>query len=163
LNREWRDMEEFPKYQISNFGEFVNARTDREVRHSQTPQGHAKVTLVKDGRQTTRGVSLLVAKTFLPQPAPHFDTPIHLDGDFMNCRVDNLMWRPRWFAIRFHRQFQYEQFHQDLVKRIDLQTGEIYESLKDVCCTNGLYYQDVYQSEIEGTFTFPTGQEFQTL
>jgi hypothetical protein len=163
VRRKWEDLEEFPNYVVSNLGEFANARTDREVRLSRTQQGHAKVTLYQDGRLTTRSAALLVANTFLPTDIEHFDTPIHLDGDLMNCAVDNLMWRPRWFAIRYHKQFMYETFHNDQATRVDIDSGEHYESLKEACIRNGLYYYDVLKSEVEGTFVFPTNQEFRLV
>lgn len=163
MRRQWETLEEFPSYEVSNFGEFVNARTDREVHTSRTQQGHAKITLSKEGRLITRSAALLVAKAFIEPPEDHFDTPIHLDGDLMNCMVENLMWRPRWFAIRYHRQFQYEDFHNDRTIRVDVETGDRYSSLKEVCVSNGLYYYDVLKSCVEGVFVPVTFQEFRVV
>lgn len=163
MKRRWEQLVEFPNYEVSDMGEFVNARTDREVRPSMTQQGHAKITLSLDGRLTTRSAALLVARAFVEQPEPHFDTPIHLDGDLMNCAAHNLMWRPRWFAILYHKQFRFEQFHTDTATRVDVDSGEQYESLKEVCMKNGLYYQDVIQSCVQGGFVPITYQEFRVL
>jgi hypothetical protein len=163
MRRQWVTLEEFPNYEVSSLGEFVNARTDREVHTSMNQQGHAKITLSREGRLYTRSAALLVANAFLDRPEEHFDTPIHLDGDLMNCMVTNLMWRPRWFAIRYHRQFQYEDFHNDQNHRVELTSGETYHSLKEVCVSNGLYYYDVLKSCVEETFVPMTFQEFRDV
>jgi hypothetical protein len=161
--RQWKTLEEFPNYEVSNFGEFFNARTDREVHTSMTQQGHAKITLSKDGRLATRSAALLVANSFIEQPDSHFDTPIHLNGNLMDCAADNLMWRPRWFAIRYHRQFNLDVFHLDQGHRVELNSNEHYYSLKEACVRNGLYYYDVIKSCVEETFVPITLQEFRDV
>jgi len=163
MQRKWEELDEFPNYVVSTLAEFANMRTDREVRPSRNQLGHAKVTLNREGRQHTRSVAQLVAQTFIPRPKEHFDTPIHLDGDLMNCQVENLMWRPRWFAIKFHKQFQLEAFHEDRGHRVDLDSGEEFHCIKDICTRYGLYYYDVVKSCVEGTFVFPTWQEFRDV
>jgi hypothetical protein len=163
MRRVWEEVAEFPSYQVSNYGEFANIRTDREVQPSMNQLGHAKITLNHRGRQYTRSVALLVARAFVDSPQPHFDTPIHLDGDLMNCCAWNLMWRPRWFAIRYHKQFRLDTFHTDMGRRMDVESGIVYDSLKETCMANGLYYYDVIKSEVEGTFVFPTMQEFRPV
>jgi len=160
MDRVWQELEEFPNYGVSNHGEFSNLRTGGEVRPSRTQQGHAKVSLYLDGRLLTRSAALLVAHAFLEQPFEYWDTPIHLDGDLMNCAAWNLMWRPRWFAIKYHKQFYNENFHNDTVRRVELETGETYETGKEACIANGLYYFDIVKSCIEETFVPLTHQEF---
>lgn len=129
-----------------------------------TQQGHAKITLSRDGRLSTRAVALLVAEAFLPKhELEHFDTPIHLNGDLMDCRAANLMWRPRWFAIRYHKQFYFDRFHLDQQHRVEMVSGETYHSMKEACTTNGIYFQDVIKSCVEGTFVPMTFQEFREV
>ena len=160
MRRKWEELEEFPNYAVSSLGEFVNMRTDRTVNTSKNQQGHAKITLYKNKMLVTRSAAQLVANTFLERPYPHWDTPIHLDGDLMNCEVDNLMWRPRWYAVRYHRQFMYPTFHEDFGVRVDVKTGEKYHGLKDLCTKNGLYYHDVVEACNHETFVPLTYQEF---
>jgi hypothetical protein len=162
MRRQWEELAEFPNYQISDLGEIVNSRTDREIHPSINQQGIAKISLYKDrSRLMTRSLAVLVAETFIPQPNPQFNTPIHLDGDRMNCRVDNLVWRPRWFAIRYHRQFLWEAFHKHDVPLVELLSGALYHSVKEACIANGLYCQDVEKSIVEEVVVFPTWQIFQ--
>lgn len=159
----WREVQGFPNYEVNDQGEFVNSRTDHPVRPSMNQMGHAKVTLVQNRIPTTRAVAPLVAEAFLPEPPEYFNTIIHLDGDYMNCCAENLMWRPRWFAIKYHRQFQFEAFHNDQAPRYDVATGTEYANMKELCMANGLYYFDVIKSCVEETFVPLTYQEFRNV
>lgn len=163
MRREWRPLEEFPKYEVSNLAEFVNARTDNNINPSKSRFGHSKITLTRDKEQLTRSVAQLVAQTFIPQPEEHFDTPIHLNGDLMDCAVANLMWRPRWFAIRYHKQFRYDNFHLDQAHRVEINTNSHYYSMKELCTTLGVYQGDVIESCYQGAPVFPDWWEFELL
>ena len=161
---QWAELEGFPDYAINELGEIGNMKTGMPRKLSINQQGIPMVSLyAENGRPYTRSVAVLVANAFIPEERPHFDTPIHLDGDRLNCRVDNLAWRPRWFAIKYHKQFRYEDFYNIQVHLVELETGQHYESVKDACTTNGLYFQDVIKSYVEGTFVFPTEQEFRLI
>lgn len=162
---DWEELEEFPNYAVSSHGHVVNMKTDRDLKPSRNQQGHVKVSLYRDKQLLTRSVALLVAQTFVERPSIHFDTPVHLDGDYSNCFADNLMWRPRWYAIKYHKQFVYEAFAEDArpFPLLELKSGERYESVRDACVKNGLYCFDVVKSYTEETFTPLTFQEFRIL
>lgn len=161
----WHELEEFPNYAISENGDIANIKSGMPRKISINQQGVAKITLYDtEGRLITRGVAKMVAEAFVPKPdAETFDTPIHLDGEQLNCRADNLVWRPRWFAIKFHKQFRFEDFHSARGTFIELDSEEVYDSIKDICVRNGLYWQDVVKSVTEETFVFPTWQNFRLL
>lgn len=161
----WEELEEFPDYAISENGDIVNIKTGAPRRVSMNQQGVCKISLYDSGgRLVTKSVALLVANLFVRRDdRPTFDTPIHLNGDKMNCRADNLAWRPRWFAIKYHKQFRSEHFYAARAVIIDLDTEEVYETVRDACVANGLYYQDVIKSFNEETFCFPTWQNFRLL
>jgi hypothetical protein len=55
--------------------------------------GRMVVTLVDGkGRVETKPVAELVLETFIgPRPSPDH-IPLHKDGNFRNCRADNLEW-----------------------------------------------------------------------
>jgi len=169
MKEEWIELEEFPDYAVSNLGNILCLRNDLVRRPSQNQQGIAKITLVLDGRTHTRAVAVLVAKTFLKRDASYlrdpniFNTPINTDGDRMNCCVDNLMWRPRWFAIKYHQQFQYIEFHQAHPYIEEIETGERFNNIKDPSINYGLYYRDIIKSFMNHVYVFPTGQEFRLV
>lgn len=162
MRREWRELEEFPDYAVSEWGEITNMRSGVIRKLSINGQGIAKISLYNQDKQLlTRSVARIVADAFVQHPdAEAFDTPIHLDGDQRNCRADNLLWRPRWFAIKYHKQFRMEEFHAARGTFIELDSEEVYESIKEICIRNGLYWQDVIKCVTEETFVFPTWQKF---
>lgn len=101
-----RTIPGFPDYSIFDDGRVYNNLTGREVLTSPNNSNVLRVSLTApDGSRTNRAVALLVARAFLPGPVEPEDTPIHKDGNHRNARADNLAWRPRWYAIMYHRQF----------------------------------------------------------
>lgn len=161
LREEWREIREFPQFAISSHGNVLNQRTGRERKVMRNAQGVAMVTLAASGRILTRGVALLVAGAFIPNEEELvFRTPINLDGNRMNCRADNLMWRPRWFAVKFHRQFFVPDFHQVNPHLQIVQTGETFIGVKEPVSKYGLYYIDIFKSADHEIPIFPTRQVF---
>jgi hypothetical protein len=164
---QWRDIPGFPDYEISSEGRVCNIKTDFIVQRSYTQQGGAKVGLHLNGEQLTRSVKVLVAQAFVPGENMEFNTPILLDGNQENCSVENIMWRPRWFAWHYTRQFSkllpvYEMG--PIVELNDRDTIiEVYEHVFDAGISNGLLLYDVWTSL--HTFShrqpiFPTKQVF---
>jgi hypothetical protein len=161
-NPTWVELEEFPDYAVNQYGEIANIKTGLLRKLSINDQGIVKISMYnRDKRLATRGVAKIVANAFVPKPdAETFDTPIHMDGDQYNCRADNLVWRPRWFAIKYHKQFRMEEFHAARGSFIELDSEEVYDSIKDICVRNGVFWQDVIKCVTEETFVFPTWQKF---
>ena len=163
MRYDWRPVPDFPDYVVNQFGEIINATTDRPRKYSYLASGHAKISLYQDGRLLTRSVAPLVATAFLEEPPEYYDTVIHLNGNLKDCSADNLMWRPRWFAIKFQRQFSLPNFYDGYtnpIEIVELNSGRIYNSIAEVCMKEGVYYFDVQKSILEETFTPVTGQQF---
>lgn len=163
----WSRIDEFPNYLVSNFGDVMNETTGRILYQSTTIQGAVKVNLIKDGRVYSRSVKVLVAKSFVERiDLGHvlFDTPIHLDGNQQNNRADNLMWRPRWFAWKYTRQFSKisNLYYKGPIR--DVKTREIYLHIYEAAVLNGLLFKDIWRSILltsPPSPTFPTGQIFE--
>ena len=168
---EWVRLEDFPMYKISDLGNIVNDTNGRLVATSLTKQGAVKVGLQHAGKQYTRGVAVLVAKVFVPGADEHFNTPIHLDADQRNCEATNLMWRPRWFAYKYHQQFT--DLHRDRLETysvmgpvIDLDNRTLYQSVLETAQTNGLLMFDIHMNAHKWAigdrthFNWPTHQRF---
>lgn len=102
----WTEIEGFVDYAVSNFGRVMNLNTDLIKTPTPNQQGIPSVLLMHERVQYRRAVALLVAHHFVPMRQPHFNTPINLDGDRFNNHWQNLVWRPRWFATRYHSQFK---------------------------------------------------------
>jgi hypothetical protein len=136
-------------------------------------EGITYVGLIADGVQQKRTIAHLVAKAFLdPPPNSGFDSVIHLDGDRFNFSADNLMWRPRWFAMRFHRQFLTKApfgMRPDVPVQ-EIATGERFQDIWFVVSMFGLIWYEVYTAawnftnqSSEWASVWPTGQQFRLL
>jgi hypothetical protein len=156
----WMPIEDFPDYSISNRGRVRSDNTGRILSLNDNQFGVLQVGLMRDGTQFHRSVPLLVAKAFIPRESEPFDTPINLDGNRHNNCVENLVWRPRWFAIRYNRQFRYQYLNTINRKIIDLKTREVYKNSFECAQKNGLLEQDLVLSIINRTYVWPTYQEF---
>lgn len=164
---EWRVIQDFPDYEVSNFGEIVNTHTDVYIRTSLTQQGGLKVGLVRDGKQYTRSVKVLVAKHFVQGESEVYNTPMLLDGNQENCAAQNIVWRPRWFAWQYARQYNTDipEFYQSFtILELDDEGLIIraYSDVVDAAVSNGLLFIDIWKSIHTHKATFPTGQNFRS-
>lgn len=124
-------------------------------------RGIISVGLNRNGVQRKRTVSRLVAIAFLPEPQDsNFNTPIHLDGDRSNNRADNLMWRPRWFAIEYQQQFEREE-DETPVKEVD--SGLRFNSVREAAINYGLLDYLIFMSAVNNTRIRLTNQRFRLV
>jgi hypothetical protein len=157
---QWREIRDFPPYAISNHGRVKNLDTDIIKIASVNQQGIPNVLFMKNGLQYRRAVPLLVANYFLDAPIRDtFDTPINLDGKRTNNVVENLAWRPRWFAIEYHKQFKEPL---TVSGRVQLsETGEVFNDIRQCAKRFGLLEREVVDSIHNRVPVFPTWQMFQ--
>lgn len=152
---EWRNIDGFPDWSVSSRGEVLNGATERIMAQRINQQGLTMVNLWQEGNIHTRLVALLVAKAFLDPPRNSaYNSVIHLNGDRSDCRALNLMWRPRWYAIRYHRMF--EQFPVRVSVYVPA-LNRVYSSLRELCTTYGLVERDTYISMINNEPCFHYG------
>lgn len=168
MREQWQELDEFPNYAVSDHGRIMNTHTDLLKRPSKNQQGILMVNLSHRNQQHIRSVAVLVATTFLndvPRP-DHFDTPIHLDGDKGNCRADNLAWRPRWFAVKYHQQFNpFERANRYGFRRpiINVETEEVFPTSWDAATKYGLLDFEILLATQNRTFVFPINQRFEVI
>jgi len=156
----WKEIENFENYSVSNFGRIRTNWTERILSTYQNQSGLVQVGLMKNGKQYHRSVPLIVAKAFIKQPSGPFDTPINLDGDRYNNHVNNLIWRPRWFAVKFNQQFR-EPYENRIEAPIeDLKSGEITENSLECAKRYGLLEQEIVLAILNNTYVWPTYQRF---
>lgn len=160
-NENWAEIPGFDKYMISDHGKVWNRFTDRLLKNGRTQHFTCYVSLTDDNKKLcTRSLPLLVATAFLPNDNPNFDTPIQLDSNFGNCHVDNLMWRPRWFARKYNRQFRSPPCQTRYPIR-DIATGEVFETVQECAIRFGLIEMDIVKSIWEEGTVWPTRQSFE--
>ena len=160
MDEKWSTIKDFPAYKISTNGEIVNRDTNRNIKLSTNKAGIVKVGLVYDGTQYTRAVSVLVAEAFVFGRDEKFNTPIHLDGNALNNRADNILWRPRWFAWKYARQFTEVTIYNAQGPILDLKTGVWYTDMMEAATENGLLVDEIRRSVIFRRPVFPTKQIF---
>lgn len=162
IKEEWRVIEDFPEYSISNMGEVINHKTGkpRTVRLNNT--GSLVVNLSDGAGRTTRSVAGLVARYFMEADNPNDDTPIQLNGDRADCRVTNMVLRPRWFAVDYHRQFVGSPMAFD--KRVlCIDTDEDFEDCREAAQMYGMLERDIFVAVHNGSTVYPHFYEFALL
>jgi len=158
----WKPIRTFPEYLISDHGRVVNER-GTVMRLMQNQYGVMHVGLTKAGIQYKRAIAPLVAQEFLPPPPNEaFDTPINLNGDRADNHCENLLWRPRWFAVKYHRQFFNDvRGYQDPIEEVE--TGEQFETSWDAATRYGLIDIHIKLAIIHQQRVWPTQQLYQRL
>jgi len=159
----WVEIREFPVYSISNLGRIINHEKGWPIRQSMNSSHIMKVGLVKDHTQYTRSVKVLVAEHFVSGRTDLFNTPIQLDGDPYNCRADNIVYRPRWFAMKHVMQFHDIRPTNLNTPIKDARTGDTYPNVVAAAIANGLLFIDIWKSINFGEATFPTWQTFEIV
>lgn len=154
-------IEGFPGYEISNHGRVYNLRNGREMVLSPTMNGDLTVGLTRGGHQYRFSVKGLVARAFVEGESDEFNTPTLLDGDKYNLYFKNIVWRPRWFAWKYTRQFSHPEGWYQQGPIYEITDGVLYESFLDASVRNGILCSDIRQSIYHGEMmVFPTGQVF---
>ena len=101
-DEEWRPIEGFPRYEISNKGRvksFTNPKKPKILRPHQLKNGYLMVHLAKGeewGSNATECVRIhkLVADAFIPNPLNRCHIR-HINQDRTDNRVENLRWVTR--------------------------------------------------------------------
>lgn len=147
----------FEMYRVSDTGHVFNF-DGRPMTISQNNTGNYYVRLTgEDGIQKSRSVALLVATAFVERPSERFNTPIHKDGDPSNNKATNLLWRPRWYAVRYLMQFRTPDgpiAYEHPIFAID-EPKRVFDNMRDLVTTEGLLAEDVLYSIRSGTPVWP--------
>lgn len=153
----WKQIPEFPDYEVSNYGTVVKIGNSRPMRVSYTSHGHAKLTLTRKVGRHTRSVAKLVAEAHVERPFPNCDHHIVLDGDQSNFRASNLAWRPDWFAWKYTHQFKVPApIHYLNLEITDVYNDVVYKNVVEAAAANGLLFDDIWASAHSGDPTWPT-------
>ena len=159
----WAEIDDFPEYSVSDLGRVLSRRTDRVLNITVNQLGIPYVGLTKHFVHYKRAVAPLVARAFLTPPyQAAFDTPINLDGDRLNTGVENLMWRPRWFAVKYHRQFYIDRIGVRSVIE-DVETEERFDTSFHAAIRFGLIDLDILRGIYRDEPVWPTLQKFRIV
>ena len=161
----WKDLEAigYPKYMINQHGEIMHSSSGRSKDPSVNQYGTLYVTLYDSERAAKSiPVSRLVARMFIaPESVPvRFNTVIFKDGDRRNVNINNLTYRPRSFAVEYHKHFTNPD------RRIDNCAVESYffegtsrirrhPSIDDAARTYGVLPKAIMKHLVSGDLIFP--------
>jgi hypothetical protein len=159
----WTTIKDFPGYSVSTEGLVRNLKTGRILKPSSNQYDVLMVGLMRDGVQHKRSVPLLVLDAFTSKPSANFDTPINLNGHRTDNRLDNLVWRPRWYAVEYNRQF-IDPYDHPITKPIrESDTGAIYPNSFSVATHFGLLEKDIVLSILNRTVVWITYMRFELV
>jgi hypothetical protein len=163
MKEEWRQVVEFPNYVVSNLGLIVNEATGRHMSHIVNQRGIPYVSFNRRGCRYPRSISVLVASAFVTTARSlSFDTPINLDGNRLNNRADNLLWRPRWYAREYFQQFR--SCPETITNPVqEVKSEEIFDTSWEAAIWYGLLNREVVHSIVNRTYAIPTYQRFRML
>lgn len=93
---EWRKIPGYgDRYSASSEGRIRNDKTGRIMKTHLNGNGQEFLTLSYFGKQYQCRVSRLVLRAFYGDPENDEFEAAHLDGDYLNNRLDNLQWMTR--------------------------------------------------------------------
>ena len=184
LNEQWADLDDegFPNYAVSDYGRVARKDHDHILTPAKNQRGIRFVTLYYQGTRKQIMVSTLVAQHFLEDPPnEHMISVLHKDGNRDNNRADNLVWRPRWYINKYHRQFVEDDRYlhmppitaleitktQETVRKSPMtvrETGKLYEThkhaqktvktfqnIREAAVEYGVMAQDIEEAIVYGT------------
>jgi hypothetical protein len=160
---EWVAVEGFPGYSVSPHGQVRKDSTGRVLQTRLNQFGVPYVGLMREGQrhQSVRSLPRLVLSSYVPQPNDIFDTPINMNGDRTDCRVSNLVWRPRWYAVYYVNQFE-DRYDNPIEAPIrEVETGEEFPNSLAAGCRFGVLEREVVLSILNRTLAWPTFQQFE--
>lgn len=89
----WRTIEEFPNYEVSDLGNVRNKKTHRVLKTATVNSGYYVVALRKDNHTSNKSVHRLVAKAWVSNDNPeHKKVVNHKNYDKTDNRAENLEW-----------------------------------------------------------------------
>jgi NUMOD4 motif len=148
MQEEWREIEDFPYYMISNYGRLRHVERPETVRKiSLNDRGFPVVTLYgPDGKtRYLRQINKLVATAFLPPPLPgehpgdmESNSVWHIDGDLTNCRADNLRWEWRARVLEWNEMNRGKSKYRHFARVKNNRTGAIYDNTYECALAEGI-------------------------
>ena len=124
MTEEWRQVDEFPIYSISNYGRLRNDITGNILKGGFDKNGYRQATICYNNKQYNRRICRLVAIAFLPNP-DNLPMVNHKDENKQNDYVNNLEWCNATYNNNYGNRSQQTR------KRVEcIETGIEYDGLR---------------------------------
>ena len=155
MEKEWRKIAGYDNYEISNYGEIRNTKTNRILKLGISNCGYNIAVLSKNGCTKTFSVHRLVLETFNPIDNMERLEVNHKDWDKQNNRLDNLEWNTRRENLLYGSgPTELRVLENMLTKAIKQTLREYYEKLLTVKCTKEKFTERVIEDAIKGSIDF---------
>ncbi len=89
IKEEFKQIEGYENYSISNLGNVKNDKTDRILKQKFSTNGYKIVQLYKNGKASTNSIHRLIAQAYIPNP-DHKQCVDHINNDRTDNRLENL-------------------------------------------------------------------------
>jgi hypothetical protein len=131
---EWKSIDGYDNYEISDEGRVRNSKTGRVLKPSCSRGGYEKVNLRSNGVQKSAKIHRLVAENFIPND-DYSKVVNHKDGNKINNSVTNLEWCTPSENNRhaFRHGLCYRPVNSGVPRRktMIVETGMIFDSVSD--------------------------------
>lgn len=125
MEEEWKIIDEFPKYSVSNKGRIKNNKQGNILIGGYDRDGYRQVTLSNSEKQYNRRICRLVAKAFIPNPN-NYPIVNHKDECKDNDNVNNL----EWCTVEYNNNYGHR--NEKVRKPVKcIETNIIYKGLRD--------------------------------
>lgn len=137
---EWRIIEEFPQYSVSDLGRVKNNLTQYILVGGKDKDGYRQVTLSIGKKQYNRRICRLVAIAFIPSPN-NLPQVNHKDEDKENDWVGNLEWCTCFYNNNYGSRTQSTR------KSVQcIETGIVYEGVRVASRICNVPHQNIGQA-----------------
>ncbi len=168
LDNDWRDIPEFPHYQINRAGQIKRLdaiirdsrgvdfyRKGRILNDRKNKNGYVQITLCENGIPYHRFIHTILAKVFIPNP---YNLPLvnHIDENPSNNDLSNLEWCDYSYNAK-HSINKIRKGHekeQKAVYRIDINTKEEirYNGIREAARKNKTHHTNIRYAILHNTY-----------